>query len=100
LILREVFKGVAGRVGNFLCGFVVVFACELAAVDDGGIVDGLVAALGLEILDLADDALAVDDFAEDDVLVVEMGCRDGGDEELRAVRSWISLVYRSLTFSC
>ena len=87
MVLREVFKGVAGCVRNFLSGFVVVFARELAAVDDGGIVEGLVAALGLEILNLADDALAVDDFAEDDVLVVKMGCRDRGDEELRAVCS-------------
>jgi len=35
--------------------------------------------LRLEVFDLAYDALAVDDLAEYDVLLVEMWCRDGGD---------------------
>lgn len=37
------------------------------------------------ILDLANDIHAVDDFAKDDVLVVEEGGGDRGDEELGAV---------------
>jgi hypothetical protein len=45
----------------------------------------LVAALHLEVLDFADDALAVDDFAEHYVLLVQVGCGNGGDEELRSV---------------
>lgn len=40
---------------------------------------------GASIFDFADDVDAVDDFAEDDVLVVEKGGGDGGDEELAAV---------------
>jgi hypothetical protein len=47
----------------------------------------LVAALGLQVLDLPHDALAVDDLSVDDVLLVEMRCRDGGDEELRSIGS-------------
>jgi hypothetical protein len=48
-------------------------------------VQWLVSALGLQILDLAHDALAVDDFAVDYVLLVEMGCGNGSNEELRTV---------------
>lgn len=53
--------------------------------DDGGVVEGLVAALRLEVLDFSDNALAVDDLAEDYVLVVKMRRWYRGDEELRAV---------------
>lgn len=52
---------------------------------------GLVAGGGLEVLDLAHDALAVDDLSEDDVLLVEVGGRDGGDEELGAVGSYCEI---------
>lgn len=45
----------------------------------------LVAALCLEVLDCSDDAFAVDDFTKDNVLLVEMWCQDGGNEELRAI---------------
>jgi hypothetical protein len=45
----------------------------------------LVAALSLQVLDLSHDALAVDDLSVDDVLLVKMRCRDGGDEELRSI---------------
>lgn len=54
----------------------------------GGDDDGLGGAVGLEgagVLDLADEGLAGDDLAEDDVLAVEVGGGDGGDEELGAV---------------
>jgi hypothetical protein len=37
------------------------------------------------VFDLADEGLAIEDLAEDDVLAVEMRSGDGGDEELRAV---------------
>jgi hypothetical protein len=53
--------------------------------DDGDIMQWLVAALCLEILDRSYDALAVDDLAEHNMLLVQMWCGDGGDEELRAV---------------
>jgi hypothetical protein len=45
----------------------------------------LVAALCLEVFDRSDHALAANNLAEDDVFLVEMGCGDGRDEELRAV---------------
>jgi len=62
----------------------------LAGLDDGGgflVLDGAgVAAAGLDGLD---DALRLDiivgNLAEDDVLAVQPGGNDGGDEELRAV---------------
>jgi hypothetical protein len=53
--------------------------------NDGSVVPRLIAALSLQVLDLAHDALAVDNLAIDDVLLVEVRCGDGGDEELRAV---------------
>jgi hypothetical protein len=52
----------------------------------------LVSALSLQVLDLAHDALAVDDLAVDYVLLVEMGCGNGGNEELRAVCACLMLV--------
>jgi hypothetical protein len=48
-----------------------------------------VAALCLEVLDCSDDAFAVDDFAEDDMLLVEMWCQNGSDEELRAIGAYL-----------
>lgn len=82
LVFGPVFIWVAGGVRNLLGGFVIVVAAQLAAVIDCGIVPWLVTALGLKVLDLSDDALAVDHFAEDDVLIVEMWCGDGCNEEL------------------
>lgn len=38
------------------------------------------------VLHFANNVHAVDDFAEDDVLVVQERCRDGADEELATVR--------------
>ena len=57
---------------------------ELAAVsdDDAGLGAAALAALRLHLLD---DVHALDDLAEDDVLVVEPRGHNGGDEELRAV---------------
>jgi len=37
------------------------------------------------VLHLLDDVHTVNDLTEDDVLIVEEGCRDRRDEELRAV---------------
>jgi hypothetical protein len=58
------------------------------AVDDGGLelVFDLAGARagGLELLDDLQAGL-ICDFAEDDVLAIEPGGDDGGDEELRAV---------------
>src|SRR5580693_7660592 len=47
--------------------------------------DGAVTAAGLCPADLIDDARAVDDLAENGVLVVQPRRRHRGDEELRAV---------------
>lgn len=52
----------------------------------------LVAALSLQVLDLAHYTLAVDDLAVDDVLLVEMGSGNGGDKELRAIGACLLLV--------
>lgn len=75
--------------------------------NDGSIVQRLVAALGLQVLNLAYDALSIDNLAVNDVLVVEMGCRDGSDEELRAIGACLELAMIaysyfkiSLTRSC
>jgi hypothetical protein len=56
--------------------------------ENGYILERLVAALTFEVLDVADDALAVDDSAEHNVLLVQMGSGDGRDEELRAIGPW------------
>jgi len=47
----------------------------------------LVTTLHLEILDSPYDALAVDYFAKYNVLLVQVWCRNCGNEELRAVGS-------------
>lgn len=54
---------------------------------DSSLMPRLVAALCLEVLDLPDDALAVDDLAEHDVLLVQMWRQDRRDEELGSVRA-------------
>ena len=59
--------------------------------DDGGVVPWLIARLSLEVLDLAHDALAVDDFAEDHVLLVEMWCRNSRDEELTSICTFLAV---------
>jgi len=46
------------------------FAGELAAVGYEDVFSGLVAALGGKVFDFADERLAVEDFAEDDVFSV------------------------------
>lgn len=43
---------------------------------------------GPNALDGLDELLALDHFAKDRVLAVEMGGRDSGDEELRAIATW------------
>jgi hypothetical protein len=60
-------------------------ASELTAVRNDGVLDGLVAGLCGEVLDLADDGLAIENLTEDDVLSVEVGSRNSGDEELGAI---------------
>lgn len=87
-VLREVLVGVAEGVGLLDVGGQGGLAGELAAVEDGGLLLGLVAGAGLEVLNLADDGLAIQDLAEDDVLVVQMGGWYSSDEELRAVGIW------------
>ena len=62
-----------------------VLGRELAAVHDDARLDGHVAARRLGVLDRADDGLAADDLAEDNVLAVEVRRRVAGDEELGAV---------------
>jgi hypothetical protein len=57
--------------------------------NDDGVVQRFVPALCLKIFDLSYDALAVDDFTEDDVLLVQMRGVDGRDEKLGAVGALI-----------
>jgi hypothetical protein len=49
----------------------------------------LVAALCLEVLNCSHDALAVDDLAEHNVLLVQVWRGNGGNEELRAVGAYL-----------
>jgi hypothetical protein len=52
---------------------------------DDDVLVWLVSALCLQVLDLSDDALAIDDLAKDDVLLVKMWCGNSGNKELGAV---------------
>jgi hypothetical protein len=65
-----------------LFGFVTL---ELAAVGDGYILLWLVAALGGEILNLADDRFTSENLTKDDVLPIEVWSWDCSNEELGAV---------------
>lgn len=87
-VVGEVFERVAGGIRLLDVGLESFFAGELAAVGDQGFFLGLVAGGRAEVLDLADDGLAVEDFTEDNVLAVEVGGGNGGEEELRAVGVW------------
>lgn len=87
-VIGEVFEGVAGGIRLLDVGFEGFFAGELATVGDEGFLFGLVARSGAEVLDLADDGFAVEDFTEDDVLAVEVGGGNGGEKELGAVGVW------------
>lgn len=58
---------------------------ELAALGDLDSLDGFVAGAFGRVFNLVDDFVAFEDFAEDDVAVVEPAGDDGGDEELGAV---------------
>ncbi len=53
--------------------------------NDSSVLPRLVAALGLEILDLSNDALAINNFAINNMFLIEMWCGDSGNEELRAI---------------
>lgn len=87
-VFGVVLVGVAHGVGLFDVGLLGVFAGELAAVGDEGFLGGFVAGFGFEVFDLPDDGFAVEDFAEYDVLSVEVGGGHGCDEELGAVGVW------------
>jgi hypothetical protein len=57
----------------------------MVLTNDGRVLGRLVTRLSLQVLNLAHDALAVDDLAVDDMLLVQMRCGDGRNEELRSV---------------
>jgi hypothetical protein len=57
--------------------------------NDGNVLKWLVSTLCLEILNLSDDALAVDDLAEDNMLLVQVWRRNSRDKELRAIGTFI-----------
>jgi len=52
------------------------------------------------VLHLPHDIHAIDDFAEDDVLVVQERCGHGGDEELGAVGVWTGVLNQGKTLDC
>jgi hypothetical protein len=56
--------------------------------NDSSVAEWLVAALCLKVLNFPDNALAVDDLAEYNMLVVQVWCGNGGNEELGAVGAW------------
>jgi len=58
---------------------------KLAALDDLDRLDRLVARCLGHVLDLLDDLVALEHFAEDDMLAVQPRSDGGGDEELGAV---------------
>jgi hypothetical protein len=89
LIFGEIFVSIASGIGCSLVSGLSLVACELAAVCYDDVFGGLVATLGGEVLDFADDGLAVQDFAENDMFPVEMGGWDRGDEELGAVGAYV-----------
>lgn len=60
----------------------------VALTNDCGVMEGLIAALSLQILNLSYDAFAVDDLAIDYMLLVQMRCGHGGNEELRAIGAY------------
>ena len=85
MVFGEVFIGVASRVRDPLGSLFGFVAGELTAVGDDYIFLGLVTTLSGEILDLADDGFAGENFAEDDVLPIEVRGWDRGDKELGAI---------------
>lgn len=85
LVLGEVFVLVAEGVGGFGSGGDDLVGRELAAIGDRCLALRLVARLGRQVFDLADDRLAAKDLAEDDVFAVQVWGRYGGDEELGAI---------------
>ena len=91
MVFGEILVRVAGLVGGLFGGGEGLVAGELAARGDGYLFRGLVARLRGQVLDFADERFAVQDFAEDDVLSVQVRGRDRGDEELRAVGAFVLL---------
>jgi hypothetical protein len=69
-IFRKVFVLVAGGVRGFLVSYFGFGTGELAAGGYGYVFCGLVAALGGEVFDFADEGFAGEDLAEDYVLAV------------------------------
>jgi hypothetical protein len=61
------------------------FDRKLAAVRNLDHLHRLVAGAFGHVLDLVDDLIAFEDFAEDDVAAIEPASDDGGDEELGTV---------------
>lgn len=84
VIVGEVLVGVTSDIRNALGRVVEVLTGELTTVHNSHILGGLVVRC-LHAFDLADNALAVNDLSENNVLAIEVGCGDGGDEELAAV---------------
>ena len=58
--------------------------------NDGRLLGRLVARLSLQVLNLAHNALAVDNLAIDDMLLVQVRRGDSRNEELRSVGTWLT----------
>lgn len=76
-----------------------VVARQRVRTDNDRLLRGLVSGLGRQVLNLANDALAVEDFAEDYVFSIEVRRGHGGNKELRAVCSYTSLSAHVTSFS-
>ena len=62
--------------------FLLVGELELARLGNLDGLDRLAAAANSRVLNFLDNVVALDDFAEDDVLAIEPRGDNGGDEEL------------------
>lgn len=85
VVIGEILVRVTGSVRGLFIRIVVGLARKLTTVDDGHI-RGRLVGLRRHILDLAHHTLPVDHLSKNHVLAVEVGGRNGGDEELAAIR--------------
>jgi len=74
---------VSNEVTSLFCHLISVL--QLAAIDNGDVLNGLVTRSGLVSLNLFDKGIVMNNSSENSVLVVEMRCGSEANEELRAI---------------
>jgi hypothetical protein len=82
-----------------LCSWTVV-GRHFTTVVDNNINFRLVALVDLSVLDLANDIHSFHNVAEDDVLIIQMGCSFAGDEKLTSVGIRAGVGHAQLTSGC